>query len=134
MNLSIAIVTLLVLALVFFFVRRKTPAPDKRPSAQRPVKAGPNTEFHAVSIKFSSKACSAAKSLQGRRYLSSSAPQFPLPDCDVLECNCRFVHHKDRRDGDDRRNPYTAGLAGETGKHRQDERKQPDRRKDPDPF
>ncbi len=137
MSLSMAIVVILVivvLALVVFFVRRAGPAPDKEPATARPAKASETTAFHAVSIKFASSACSAAKSLKGKRYLSSAAPRIPLPECDVLECTCRFVHHKDRRDGDDRRNSYSRGFAGETGKHPVEQRKRPDRRKQDDTF
>ncbi len=134
MGLSMAIVGIAVLALVFFFIRRSGPAPEKRPAAARPAKASSTTAFHAVSIKFASSACSAAKSLEGKRFLSSAAPRIPLPDCDELECKCRFVHYSDRREDDDRRNPYRAGIAGETGKHAQEQRQGPDRRKDSDPF
>jgi len=103
MGLSIGIAALLILALVFLFFRPKRAAPDKLPAAKRPVVATDTGEFHAVSIKFTSGACAAARNLKGKRFLSSAAPRIPLPDCDVLECKCRFLHHKDRRDGDDRR-------------------------------
>lgn len=134
MNLSIAIAGLLILALVLFFVRRKTQAPDKRPAAKKPATAGATEAFHAVSIKYASSACSAAKSLEGKRFLSTAAPRIPLPDCDVLECKCRFVHHKDRRQSEDRRNPYVPSMGGGTGQHRQEQRQQPDRRKNSDPV
>lgn len=134
MSLSTAIVLILVVALVFYLIRREKPASEKRPVAARPVEAGPKNAFHAVSLKFSSNACAAAKSLEGKRFLSGAAPRIPLPDCDVLDCKCRFVHHRDRRDGDDRRSPFAAGFAGETGKHPQEKRRQGDRRKDSDPL
>ena len=129
-----AIVGILILALVFFFIRRKGSEPAPRSPAARPAKASASSEFHAVSIRFLSSACSAAKSLEGKRFLSSAAPRMPLPECDVMECKCRFVHHTDRREGDDRRDPYRVGIAGETGKHPQEQRHRPERRKDPDPF
>jgi hypothetical protein len=132
MSLSMVIVGLVVLVLIFLFVRRKQSTPDKRPAAARPVKASASAEFHAVSLKFPASACSAAKSLEGKRFLSSAAPRIPLHDCDALECKCRFIHHQDRREGEDRRSPYSAGFAGETGKHPVEQRKSPDRRKDPD--
>ncbi len=129
MNLSMAIVVIVVLALVFFFVRRQQqPTPDNRAAKGRPLKADSTGEFHAVSIRFPSSACSAAKNIKGKRYLSSAAPRIPLPDCDVLECKCRFIHHKDRREGDDRRDHFRPGIAGETGKH--ERRHGPDRRED----
>jgi hypothetical protein len=134
MSISVAIVLIVVFGLVYFFLRSKGSEPDKRPAAARPAEARARSEFHAVSLKFASSACSAAKSLEGRRFLSTAAPRIPLPDCDVAECKCRFIHHKDRRRNEDRRNPYSAGFGGETGKHPVEQRKQPDRRKDPDLF
>jgi hypothetical protein len=134
MSISMALVALLILAIIFFLVRSKRSEPKKRPARTKPARGSVATEFHAVSIKFHSSACSAAKELEGKRFLSSAAPRIPLPDCDVLECKCRFIHHKDRRQNEDRRNPYSAGFGGETGRHPVEQRKQGDRRKDPDPF
>ncbi len=134
MSLTTAIVIILILAVIFFFVRSKGSESKPRSPAARPVKTTASSEFHAVSIRFLSSACSAAKSLDGKRFLSSAAPRIPLAECDVLECKCRFVHYSDRREGDDRRNPYRAGIAGETGKHPQEKRRGPERREDPDPF
>jgi hypothetical protein len=37
--------------------------------------------------------------MSGKRFLSGAAPKIPLPGCDVLDCKCRFIHHKDRREG-----------------------------------
>ncbi len=134
MSLTTAIVIILILAVIFFFARSKGSESKPRSPAARPVKTTASSEFHAVSIRFLSSACSAAKSLDGKRFLSSAAPRIPLAECDVLECKCRFVHYSDRREGDDRRNPYSPGIAGETGKHPQEQRRKPERRKDPDPF
>ena len=134
MSISMAIVLVVILALVYFITRRKASAPDKRPAAARPSKSTATTDFHAVSLIFRSSACSAAKSLKGKRFLSNAAPRIPLADCDVLECKCRFVHYQDRRAGDDRRDPYAQGVGGETGKHPIEQRKRRDRREDSDPF
>ena len=134
MSLTTAIVIILILVVIYFFVRSKGSESKPRSPAARPVKTTASSEFHAVSIRFLSSACSAAKSLDGKRFLSSAAPRIPLPECDVLECKCRFVHYSDRREGDDRRNPYSPGIAGETGKHPQEKRRRPERREDPDPY
>ncbi len=134
MSLTTAIVVILILAVIYFFVRSKGSDSKPQSPASRPVKTAATSEFHAVSIKFPSSACSAAKSLDGKRFLSSAAPRIPLAECDVLECKCRFVHYSDRREGDDRRNPYRASIAGETGKNPQEKRRRPERREDPDPF
>ncbi len=128
---AFTIVGLVVLGLIVFLISRKGGAPDQRPAAPRPATAGPTTNFHAVSIKVGSNVCSAAQSLEGKRFLSNAAPRIPLPDCDVPECECRFEHHGDRRepDTDDRRNPYRAGMGAETGQFQAEKREGlPDRR------
>jgi hypothetical protein len=64
-----------------------------------------------------------------RRFLSSAAPKLPLPDCEVLDCSCRFVHHKDRRTGKDRRSPFgPSGFGGGTGNYEAEQRQGRDRR------
>lgn len=131
MSIFITIVGLVVLGLVLFLVRRKGAKPEEHSNAARPVKAGPTTKFHAVSIKVGPSVCSAAQSLDGKRFLSNAAPRIPLPDCDEPECECRFEHYGDRRemDPDDRRNPYRAGIAGETGTHQVEQRQGPQDRR-----
>jgi len=62
-------------------------------------------EFGAVSIKIGPRACSAAKYLRGKRFLSSQAPALPLSKCDISDCTCKYDYYKDRRSEDDRRFP-----------------------------
>jgi hypothetical protein len=59
--------------------------------------------YHAVSIEAGASCCRTAKMYGGRRYLSPEAPAIPLPTCDTKNCRCRYVHHEDRRELDDRR-------------------------------
>ena len=128
MGIAVSIVVILILSILLF--RRTKATTNKRPPLRRrPAKAKPDPQFHAVSLRFSGSACEAAKALEGKRFLSSAAPRIPLPDCDVLECKCRFIHHKDRRDGDDRRDPYRQSI-GDTGKHEKERRHRGDRRSD----
>ena len=88
-----------------------------------------STPYHAVSIKFATSACRAARDMAGRRFLSGAAPRLPLPDCDVLECKCRFVHHADRRSGTDRRSQFQGGLKlTDTNTFERERRREPDRR------
>ena len=96
----------LVLLIVWLIMRQRRYAAEAEapPPRTDPVK----TAFHAVSIKFEANACTAAKAMTGRRFLASAAPRLPLPDCDALECRCRFAHHDDRRSGKDRRSPFGA--------------------------
>ena len=59
--------------------------------------------YHAVSIK-AGKGCHQTAQKYGRqRFLSGEAPQLPQPTCNAKACECRYVHHEDRRDGSDRR-------------------------------
>jgi hypothetical protein len=102
----------------------------------RPDKAGPtvrNTSkksaYHAVSIRFPSNACPAAKAMTGRRFLATAAPKLPLPDCGSAACKCYFAHHEDRRSGSDRRSPFSpARSSGGTGTQQREQREGGDRR------
>jgi len=132
MNLPLlALLVVLLLAIwLFIRVRRETDTDQPAPASRSHAK---NAAFHAVSIKMSGKACNAAQALSGRRFLSTAAPKLPLPECDVLDCNCRFVHHKDRRTGKDRRSPFgPSGFGGATGRHEAEQRQGPDRRQSDD--
>jgi len=119
-----------VLLLVWLFLRHRG---NKDEPAETAVEDSGKSAFHAVSIKFDKNACEAAQKMSGRRFLSSAAPRLPLPECDVLECNCRFAHHMDRRASKDRRSPFAAaGFGGGTGSFEKERREKSDRRKDAD--
>jgi hypothetical protein len=118
----------------------KEPAKPKR-QVSRPVTqaamarnpANKSSEFHAVAINCSDSACDAAKALLGKRFLSNDAPRLPLDECTVPTCECRFRHYADRRNAKNRRNQFAAGIGGDTGIHKQDEREtKKDRRSAPD--
>ena len=132
MDVVLSLVIIAVLLGVLLIMRRQKSSGNRRPPTPRTKPGKPDTAFHAVSIVYASNACETAKNMQGRRFLSSAAPKLPLSECDVLECKCRFVHHKDRRKGDDRRNPYLHQFGGgDTGTHQQEQRKARERRDDP---
>ncbi|MDH5500639.1 MAG: hypothetical protein OEY72_06015, partial [Gammaproteobacteria bacterium] len=115
--------------------RRKSDDTAERPPMERPAATKATSAFHAVSIKYGPNACQAAQEMQGKRFLSGAAPRIPLPNCDVLECKCRFVHHTDRRASDDRRSPFGQGMASPTGTHPKEQRQGQDRRhEDADKF
>ena len=132
MSLPVAAFIVLLLLVAWLFVRTRQSGEDtKKPAVPRVSQQ--STAYHAVSIKFSSNACKAARDLQGRRFLSNAAPRLPLPECDELECNCRFIHHKDRRTGKDRRSPFgPRGFGSGTGSYEAEQRKGRDRRHDDD--
>ncbi len=128
--------TLIAMALVllvgWLFIRRRQ---SKETAAVKPRGRAPTSKksYHAVSIKFEPRACMAAKSMEGQRFLSGEAPRLPLPECDVTECQCHFAHHEDRRVNKDRRNVFDAsGHSSTTGKFEQERRGTRDRRHDDD--
>ena len=108
-------------------VEKRTPGDSRSKVAQK------STPYHAVSIKFGPNACTHARELEGKRFLSGAAPRLPLPECDVLDCKCRFVHHADRRTGDDRRSRLPRGFGNaDTGSYEEERRKRTERRADDD--
>lgn len=121
---------LLLLAVAWLIVRIRSNKQDTSTSSAS-TKKRKTSAFHAVSIKYSENACDAAKAMTGRRFLATAAPRLPLPECDSLECRCKFAHHDDRRTGRDRRSPFAAKhYAGDgTGSHEKERREKQDRRK-----
>jgi hypothetical protein len=71
--------------------------------------------YHAVSIETGPRSCAKAREMEGRRYLSASAPMLPLAGCTSPVCQCRYAHHQDRRIPRDRRvnfaNPHAHRMA-----------------------
>jgi hypothetical protein len=136
MDIVTSIIAIAALLVLYAFIKRRGSGNDVRPVARRASSAVSSTKFHAVSLKFASSACEAARNMDGKRFLSTAAPRIPLPECDAPECKCRFLHHKDRRAGDDRRNLYAHGYSsGSTGKHEVEQRKGRERRDDdPEDF
>lgn len=130
---SILIVVALLIAIVLM---RRNAGDQKKPASERPsptrsASKAASSQFHAVSIKFSQSACETAKAMDGKRFLSSAAPRLPLPECDVLDCKCKFIHFKDRRDRENRRDPYGPPISGGTGEHPQEQRAARNRRAEP---
>ena len=65
-----------------------------------------HSPYRAASITYGGCACASVKSLGNKRFLASKAPQVPLANCDSGKCQCRYIRHKDRRAGEDRRAAY----------------------------
>ncbi|MFT3907354.1 MAG: hypothetical protein QM718_13725 [Steroidobacteraceae bacterium] len=64
------------------------------------VKHHIRSPYHAVSVRSGRfGACDLARQCAQRRFLSSEAPPLPLPGCNQARCDCRYVHHEDRRAG-----------------------------------
>ncbi len=80
--------------------------PLKTPSEEKPVSSD---EYRSVTIICGDGACEAARSITGKHILLRFVHLFPLPlpECDGRPCTCRYRHHADRRDPEDRRSPYS---------------------------
>lgn len=85
-----------------WFLRRKIDA-QARQSRQPVEHRRIGNPYHAVSIESGSRACEAARAYDGKRFLSTSAPMLPLQGCTSASCQCRYVHHSDRRMTTERR-------------------------------
>ena len=109
MDLPILVLILALLLAIAWLMRKRAESADSGSRTNLRRKGG-TTEFHSVSIRLSKNACAAAEDLSGRRFLATTAPTLPLPECDADDCICRFEHHKDRRSGKDRRNPFSPGV------------------------
>ena len=56
--------------------------------------------YHCVEIIAGKGGCKAAVELAKQRLLSADAPRLPLATCDTPgQCDCRYLHHDDRRAG-----------------------------------
>ena len=132
MSITASAIAIVILLAALLLVRRTQKSIAERPATKHKAKPSvgkpENTKYHSVSIRLGGNACTAAKEIQGERFLASEAPHMPLPDCDVSDCQCRFVHFKDRRTKDDRRNPYSGTMGVATGNLKQEQRTGKDRR------
>jgi len=90
-------------------------APDAvlKPLSATPAK--PIMSYHAVTIAVGGRCCAAAEGLQEKRFLSREAPKLPLANCDRLTCECRYVHHDDRRHGPRRTREMGVALDAYSG-------------------
>ena len=85
----------------------------------------PHHHFHSVSIVNDGSCCEQAETLSGKRFLSKDAPEIPMEECTMTQCQCRYQHHEDRRQiGNDRRVEYgvTRELFGAFGEQNRRDR------------
>ena len=87
---------LISVAALLLFLRLLFPAKSKRATGAFGVSRA-NSEFHAVSIRPPVAGCVAVEAISEKRFLSAAAPSLPLDACTASSCNCRYVHHTDRR-------------------------------------
>ena len=133
MNVFVGIVAIVILLVAYLYMRNRNTGENRRPEQSGSSAGESDTQYHAVSLRYSGSACQAAQEMAGRRFLSSAAPKIPLANCDAAECNCVFAHHKDRRVRDDRRSPYGQGFGNSpSGQYGAEQRSGADRRDEPD--
>jgi hypothetical protein len=65
----------------------------------------PKSAFHGITIQPGSRACQNVAALAKKRFLASEVSCLPTHGCTNPECSCHYVHHPDRRSGEDRRYP-----------------------------
>jgi hypothetical protein len=70
-----------------------------------------SNKYHCVAITNTKNPCKAVKRLEGKRFLSTKAPIFPLTGCAADDCQCHYIHYDDRRDEERR---YLYGRYGST--------------------
>lgn len=54
--------------------------------------------YHCVTIETAEHCCKAVEKLLDKRFLSVDAPQLPLHNCQISNCQCHYQHYDDRRD------------------------------------
>lgn len=96
------LLAMLVFCAVAFWLRHRQ---VNNKQAYRAATGPESGKYHCVAIINSNNTCEAVKQLEGKRFLSTKAPIFPLPGCAADNCQCHYIHYDDRRD-DERRNPY----------------------------
>lgn len=107
--------TLIVIGVIAAVVLLKhliTPKPAAGAANTRPRRVAKKTAeravctrlpYHAVSCRSGAGKCAAVKAIKNQRFLVEDAPQLPLADCTSERCECKYLHHEDRRDNDDDR-------------------------------
>ena len=96
--------------------------------------AGRRKDFQAIEIKPGADYCAAVKEHCDKRILLESSPRLPLEGCDrVGECECTYINHNDRRNHENRRNPYGSLSQGSFGLHDANKRSGFDRRGSSEP-
>jgi hypothetical protein len=101
----------------------------KQHAAPSPIKK-PSKSYHGVSLHLCDHACECICHVRGQRFLASDVPAIPIYGCTNQQCSCTYLHHEDRRSGEDRRYPSLAMEGGgASNEHRGNQK--PDRRKQP---
>jgi hypothetical protein len=109
MNTLIGIIAIAVMlvALVLLVSKRSgkksgLPRPKKKQSTSATSNVQ-STQWRAVKISPGLISCSAVQKLAYTKFLARDCPSLPLSNCSQRECQCKYIHHEDRRADGDRR-------------------------------
>ena len=92
--------------LLFWLFRKLFPAQHKPHLQTMNPNDGPiqhGGPYQAVSIHSYKGCCTAAEGVRGTRFLTAEAPQIPFQNCTADKCHCVYLHHEDRRSGENSR-------------------------------
>ena len=125
MGIVLSVVVPLGLAVTLVWLRkRKHPSRERLPSSNNRHADG--DAFQGIEIVAARDACDAVRHLEGKRFLSRSAPRLPLNDCTMSRCDCTFKKIGDRRADIRRWSDYgveTALFAGDERRSRDMDRR-----------
>lgn len=126
--LTVLLLGVAAIALFGLFKLNTSPKRHKHPSQAADLsinKTHSFHSFHSVSIVNNGSCCEQIEALSGKRFLSKDAPEIPMEECTMANCQCRYQHHEDRRQlGNDRRVEYgvTRELFGAFGEQNRRDR------------
>lgn len=87
-------------------VPKRKPRQIQKASLDKPYT--PQKKYNAVQLVPCEQSCLPATWVADKLYLVEELSSLPLTSCDkILECECRFSHHDDRRHNEDRRSGST---------------------------
>ena len=99
MPLALLVIAMTLGLIVLFSLRQARAALVKNRRTDRRRVPGAAHPCRAVSIEPAHISCVAVRLAGSQRFLSEEAPALPLAECTEAECECRYVHHSDRRSG-----------------------------------
>lgn len=115
-----------VIVLWFYLSKSKTKPVHKRQTTTTPVKKDTKSN-RGISIHLCDHACEAINEVRNKRYYPSETPALPIYGCTNPNCRCTYIHHEDRRSGEDRRYPsikMKGVIVDNDHRHKSDRRKQ----------
>ncbi|MCU8028965.1 hypothetical protein RA178_18640 [Shewanella oncorhynchi] len=123
--LTVLLLGVAAIALFGLFKLNTSPKRHKHSSQVADPSINKTHSFHSVSIVNNGSCCEQIEALSGKRFLSKDAPEIPMEECTMANCQCRYQHHEDRRQlGNDRRVEYgvTRELFGAFGEQNRRDR------------